>query len=432
MTSIIQSFLFIGETPLFISNHLLKLKHMKSFFKALTLAITFGILIYSCTKDDDFWDWMIPETEDQPTSGQVNGYIFRPAIVPATAERVQQLKLPSGFKVSKFAEQLGKPRILAISPAGHVYTTDREAGIVMLLKDTNNDGVSDSKQTVATLPQAHGLAIHNGRMYIAAVREVYVAPINGDGTLGQPQLIMSNLPDAGQHPNRTLAVGPDNMLYLSIGSTCNSCDESNRLNATMVRSDLDGSNLTVYAKRLRNTIGFGWHPTTGEFWGMDHGIDWLGDDEQKEELNLIKQNANYGWPYIFGEGKYNPGDNPPGDTTYQQYLAITTLPTLLYDAHAAPMQMAFYTGSKFPQEYRNDAFVAMRGSWNRSKPSGYKVVRIHYENGKPVRIDDFLTGFLVDNNRSHFARLVGVAMHPDGSLLVSDDTNGVIYRVTYN
>jgi glucose/arabinose dehydrogenase len=404
---------------------------MKAVWKGLTISLVLAGFVFSCSKDDDFWDWMIPETPDQPTSGQVNGYIFRPAIVPATAERVQQLKLPAGFRVSKFAEQLGKPRILAVAPSGDVYTTDREAGIVMLMKDTNKDGIADGKQTVATIPQAHGLALHNGKMYIAAVREVYVATINSDGTLGQPQAIMTNLPDAGQHPNRTLAVGPDGLLYLSIGSTCNSCDESNPLNATLVRANLDGSNLTVFARRLRNTIGFGWHPSTGELWGMDHGIDWLGDTEQKEELNLLKQGGNYGWPYIFGEGKYNPGDRPPGDTTYQQYLQITTLPTLLYDAHAAPMQMAFYTGTAFPQDYRNDAFVAMRGSWNRSQPTGYKVVRVHFENGKPVRMDDFLTGFLVNNNQAHFGRLVGVAVHPDGSLLVSDDTNGVIYRITH-
>jgi glucose/arabinose dehydrogenase len=147
-------------------------------------------------------------------------------------------------------------------------------------------------------------------------------------------------------------------------------------------------------------------------------------------VNQIKQGADYGWPYIYGEGKYNPADRPMGDTTYKEYLQKTTLPQLTYQAHAAPMSMAFYTGSLFPAEYKNDAFVAMRGSWNRSNPSGYKIVRMHFENGVPVRFDDFVTGFLVNKNRAHFARLVGVAMHTDGSLLFSDDTNGVVYRVS--
>ena len=405
---------------------------MKPWMKVAAAIIVMSGIIYSCSKDSKFWSSMIPETNDTTTSAQVAGYVFTPALAPASAANVQQLKVPAGFTVAKFAEGLGMPRILTISSSGNIYVSDRDAGVVMMLKDTNGDGVSDSKQTVATIKQAHGLAIHNGKMYLTGVREIYVADINADGTLGQPKMIINNLPDGGQHPNRTLAFGPDNKMYITVGSTCNSCKEPNTMNATIVQANEDGSNMIVYAKGLRNTIGFGWHPATNEMWGMDHGIDWLGDDDQKEELNQIKQNGNYGWPYIFADGKYNPQPRPSGDTTYQQYLKLTTLPTLTYQAHSAPMQMVFYTGSKFPAEYKNDAFVAMRGSWNRSSPVGYKVVKIHFENGKPVRFDDFLTGFLINSNRSHFARLVGLAVHPDGSLLVSDDTNGVIYRVSHS
>ncbi len=390
-----------------------------------------SLMMTGCNRGGGFWDAMIPETDEDPTSAQINGYVFRPALVSASPERVQQLKVPSGFSVSIFAQDLGMPRILAVDDKGHVYASDRQAGVVMLLNDSNNDGVSDLKRTVATLKQAHGLAINGSKMYIATVTQLFVADIAADGGLSEPKLIKDNLPDGGQHPNRTLAFGPDGKLYVSIGSTCNSCPEPNTMNATMVQMNADGSNMKIFAKGLRNTIGFGWHPQTKEFWGMDHGIDWLGDDDQKEEVNLIKESAHYGWPYIYGEGKYNPGSRPPSDTTYQQFLQLSILPSLLYQAHAAPMQMAFYTGNKFPMEYQGDAFVAMRGSWNRSQPSGYKIVRMHFENGKPTRIDDFLTGFLVDNNRSHFARPVGVAVHKDGSLLVSDDTNGVIYRVNY-
>ena len=388
--------------------------------------------MYSCSKDSKMWSWVVPETKDTSTTAQVTGYVFTPALEAATAANIQQLKVPSGFTVAKFADGVGKPRILLVSPAGNIYVSDRDAGTVMMLKDANGDGAADSKQVVATIKQAHGLAIRNNKMYITGVREVYVADINADGSLTQPKLIINNLPDGGQHPNRTLAFGPDNKMYITVGSTCNACKEPNTMNATIVQANEDGTNMVVYAKGLRNTIGFGWHPTTGEMWGMDHGIDWLGDNEPPEELNQIKQNANYGWPYIYGNGKYNPQPRPTGDTTYQQYLALTTLPVLTYQGHSAPLQMAFYTGSKFPAEYKNDAFVAMRGSWNRSTPVGYKVVRIHFENGKPTRIDDFLTGFLTNNNKSHFARPVGVAMHTDGSLLVSDDTNGVIYRVTHS
>ncbi|MCC9137122.1 PQQ-dependent sugar dehydrogenase [Pontibacter silvestris] len=404
---------------------------MKTWIKSTLVLSALTIFVFSCSDDDDFWDSMIPETDDDPTTSQVAGYVFKPATMPATDANVQQLEVPAGFTVQKFAEDLGHPRMMVVSSTGHVYVSDREAGEVMLLQDTNGDGIAESEETVANIRHAHGLSIHNGRMYIVAIRELYVADMNMDGTLGQPQLLVNDLPDAGQHPNRTIAFGPDGMMYLSVGSTCNSCPEPNPENATMLRLSSDGSDREIFAEGLRNTIGFGWHPETGELWGIDHGIDWLGDTEQKEEVNKIEEGANYGWPYIYGEGKYNPSDRPQGDTTYEQYLQLTTLPVMTYTAHAAPMAMAFYTGDQFPAEYQGDAFVAMRGSWNRSTPVGYKVVRLHFENGQPVRFDDFLTGFLINDNRAHFARLAGVAIHTDGSLLVSDDTNGVIYRVAY-
>ena len=398
--------------------------------KTLYVVLALSMLLY-CSKDS-LWDTTVPETEDEPTSSEIKGYIFRPALVSATNERVAQLKLPTGFSIHKFAETGGHPRILAISPAGNVYYSDKEAGTVTRLSNTDNDDSAEVKQVVATLKGAHGLSIHQGKMYIATVKEVYVSSINADGSLTTPALLISDLPDGGQHPNRTLAVGPDNMLYVSVGSTCNSCSETNPANATLLRYDLAGKNPIIYASGLRNTIGFAWHPASGNLWGMDHGIDWLGDNEQKEELNAIVQNKFYGWPYIYGEGKYNGMTRPPADSTYQQFLSKTQLPTLLYDAHSAPMQMAFYPGNNFGAEYTNDAFVAFRGSWNRSKPAGYKIVRVHFENGTPVRFEDFLSGFLVDNNRSQFARVVGVAVHPDGSLFISEDANGVIYRISKN
>lgn len=404
---------------------------MKTILKAFIIPCFVVLLAISCNKKSSLWDWMIPETEDTSTAAQINGYIFRPALAPASAENIQQLKVPEGFSLSVFAREIGKPRILATHNE-NVYVSDREAGKVLLLKDTDGDGESDLNNTVAEIKQAHGLAVHNSRLYIVAVKELYVADINADGSLGTPQMLTDKLPDGGQHPNRTIGIGPDNKLYISIGSTCNSCDEPNDLNGTMAIANLDASGLRIFSKGLRNTIGFAWHPSTGQLWGMDHGIDWLGDDDQKEELNHIRDGANYGWPYIYGEGKFNPGDRPPGDTTYSQYLAITSLPTLTYQAHAAPMQLAFYNGDQYPQEYHQNAFIAMRGSWNRSTPVGYKVVRIVFENNQPVRFEDFLSGFLVNNNKSHFGRLVGIAVHQDGSLLVSDDTNGMIYRISHD
>lgn len=403
---------------------------MENPFKRIAIIFIGAVYICSCKKENDSWDWMIPETDDSTTTAQVIGYVFRPALVPASGENISQLKVPGGFAVTKFADSLGKPRIIVVSPSGKVYFSDREAGVVMMLDDLDKDGVADAKSVVASLPQAHGLCYYNDRLYIATVNEVYSAAVNSDGKLSEPSLLIGGLPDGGQHPNRTLAVGPDGLLYITIGSTCNACPESNPLNATIVRSNLNGSNLTVFAKGLRNTIGFAWHPVTKELWGLDHGIDWLGNDDQKEELNHIKYQGFYGWPYIFGEGKYNPAQRPPADTTYMQFLDMSILPSLTYQAHAAPMQLAFYDADAFGSEYRNEAFATMRGSWNRSEPVGYSVVHIHFENGIPIRFEDFLTGFLVNNNKAHFGRPVGLVLHTDGSLLVSDDTNGLIYRIS--
>ncbi|WP_128547056.1 PQQ-dependent sugar dehydrogenase [Larkinella soli] len=399
----------------------------------LGIALASLAVMSSCSKDH-LIDAKIPETNREPTSASIQGNVFEPALVDATDERIAQLKVPAGFKIAKFADQLNKPRILAVSPEGRVYVSSRAAGTVTLLKDTNNDGVADSKETVATIKNVHGLAIHDGKLYMVAIKELYAAPINGDGTLGTAQMLINNLPDAGQHPNRTIDFGPDNMLYITVGSTCNACAEPNAEHATILKANPDGSGRMIYASGLRNTIGFDWHPQTGELFGLDHGIDWLGDEQQKEEVNQIKQSAFYGWPYIYGDGNYNPHPRPMGDTTYAQILAKTTLPSYSYEAHAAPMQMFFYTSSgapgSFPADYVNDAFATMRGSWNRTKPSGYKVVRIHFENGKPTAIDDFVTGFLVNNNQAQFGRPVGLAFLPDGSLLFSEDNNGVIYRVS--
>lgn len=405
---------------------------MKRWIYVFILILGISGLVISCEEDDDgFWSSLIPETEEEPTRSQIDGYVFKPAVELPTEEHVQQLQLPEGFVIQKFAEGLGEARMMAVSDEGHVYVSLRKEGEVVLLQDNDGDGTADRQETVAQIAQAHGLTIHEGKLYIAAVRKIYAAPINADGTLGEPQMLTDKLPDGGQHPNRTLAFGPDGMLYITIGSTCNSCAETNDWNATIVRANADAQNIAVFAKGLRNTIGFGWHPETQEMWGMDHGIDWLGDTQQKEELNKLTQGADYGWPYIFGEGKYNPGDRPPGNMTYQDYLEQTTLPVLTYTAHAAPIDMVFYTGDQFPEEYRQDAFVAMRGSWNRSEPVGYKVVRLHFENGQPAGFEDFLTGFLINDEKAHFGRLAGLAVYTDGSLLVSDDTNGVIYRIAY-
>ena len=378
----------------------------------------------------------------QPTSDQLRdpehadvevvAHVVEPRGLDPTPDRIAGLRLPAGFEIGVFARDLVNPRVLAVADDGAVYVTRRSVGDVVLLRDEDGDGVADRQETVASRPNLHGIAIDGDAVYLVAVGELYRTRILDDGRLAPLELLADDLPDLGQHPNPMVVVGPDGMLYLTMGSTCNACSDANPENATMLRAAPDGSSRTIFASGLRNTIGYGFHPETGQIFGMDHGIDWLGDNEQHEELNQVVEGNRYGWPYVYADGKYNPQDHPPGEITMADWAARSAEPVGLYTPHAAPMQLAFYTGDQFPDEYRGDAFVAMRGSWNRRPPSGYEVVRIRFESGRPVAFEPFLQGFLVDDGEwGHLGRLCGLVQTPDGALLLSDDTNGVVYRIAY-
>lgn len=370
--------------------------------------------------------------QNDGTDTSVRHTVFQPRAAEATPQRLAQVRLPSGFAIAPFASGLKNPRILAVDPDGHVYVSRREQGDVLLLRDADGDGRADGAPVpVLHRPGAHGLAVHDGQLYIATVKEVLRAPILPDGRLGEVELLVDDLPDGGQHPNRTLAFGPDGKLYVSVGSTCNACNETNPEHATILRMEPDGSSRTIFASGLRNTIGFGWHPDSGELWGMDHNIDSLGDDQHAEELNRIEAGKKYGWPHVFAKGDLHPQTTPPGGISHEQWRRTSEPMVIGYTAHAAPMQMAFHPGTGLPEDYRGDAFVAMRGSWNRKPASGYEVARIRFDGDRPVEIEPFATGFLVDGGQAHVARPVGLAVMPDGAMLVSDDSNGAIYRIAY-
>ena len=165
-----------------------------------------------------------------------------------------------------------------------------------MLQDADGDGKADEQRTIASRPHMHGIAIDGKTMYLVTVEDIYTAEIKDDGTLGELERIVNDLPDSGQHPNRTIAMGPDRMLYVSVGSTCNACEESSPESATILRVKPDGTSRTIFASGLRNMIGFAWHPETGKLYGMDHGTDWMGDERPSEELNVIEQGKKYGWP----------------------------------------------------------------------------------------------------------------------------------------
>jgi glucose/arabinose dehydrogenase len=281
----------------------------------------------------------------------------------------------------------------------------------------------------------HGIAIHDDKMYLAIIHAIYIADMRKDGTLGKLQTLVDDLPNGGQHANRTLGFGPDGMLYVSVGSLCDTCSETDPKNATILQVDPNSGQETIFASGLRNTLGFAWHPKTKEMWGMDLGIDFLGDNKPGEELNHLVKGAMYGWPYAYGNRQPNTEIKASSGESIAKMVKQSKPAALLYTAHAAPMQMAFYTGSQFPAAYRDDAFVAMHGSWNRRPPSGYEIIRIKFNDaGQPQAFAPFVTGFLTrqkGGTYAEFGRPTGLAIAKDGSLLVGDDTHGVIYRISY-
>ena len=368
-----------------------------------------------------------------PGEASVEAHVVKPAPLPATDDRIRALKLPAGFTLTKYAEGLGKPRVMVLAPDGALYVSDRDAGTIQRLPPPGKDGKpTGPAKIVLKKNDVHGLALRDGTLWYITICELFSAPIKPDGTIGPEKKLLGDLPDAGQHPNRTIGFGPDGWLYVSVGSTCNECDERNPENATMLRLKPDGSGKEVFATGLRNTIGFDWHPQTKALYGWDDGVDWLGDDAQREELNLIERGQKYGWPLIFADGQKNYY-REPAKGTLDDWDRESRRPVGTYTAHSSGMQLVFYSGSQFPAEYRGDAFVTLHGSWNRRPPSGYEIVRVHFENGQFKAIEPWLTGFLVEDQGkpARWARPFGLVVAKDGSLLMGEDQNGIIYRIAH-
>lgn len=359
-----------------------------------------------------------------------DGGVLRPTELGFQQAYLEQLSVPAGFRVQVFAIPGGRTRMLA-EHGGAIYVTRPEQGDVLRLADGNDDGVAEIIQSVTSgYPLIHGIAFDGDTVYLATPKQLLRGTVAGDGSFGALETLFDDLPDGGQHPLRTLGIGPDGLLYISVGSTCDACVESNPENATLLQVAQDGSSRTIFASGLRNTLGFDWHPETNELWGVDNGSDWRGNDLPPEELNRIEAGNDYGWPYCYAKQVIDPIIDDPENAPKAEYCSSTTPSVLENQAHEAPIALTFYEGLAFPEAYRGDAFVAMRGSWNRIPATGYKIARVVFEGGEPVAIEDFVTGFLNAEGLATFARPAGVTVDAQGALLFSDDSNGVIYRVT--
>ena len=333
--------------------------------------------------------------------------------------------LPPGFKIELFASDLGSVRFMAIGPSGALFVSVPRTGRILALPDRDRDGKTDRTTVFADdLNRPHGLAFRDGDLYVAETdRVVRLRDKDGDLRADDQQVIVADLPSGGGHWTRTIGFGPDGKLYVSIGSSCNVCIERDPRRAAIVQYNPDGTGEQIYAAGLRNSVGFVWHPETGEMWATDNGRDWLGDDLPSDEINIVVNGGFYGWPYCYGR---NISDPDFGD---RDRCAQATPPEVALQAHSAPLGLAFYTGAQFPETYRGNLFVAYHGSWNRSIPTGYKVVRVRMEKGKPVEVEDFATGWLQGDQA--WGRPVDVLVWTDGSLLVTDDRTGFIYRIWY-
>lgn len=331
----------------------------------------------------------------------------------------QGLRLPPGFHTSVFAQDLGGVSYLTLGPGNVVYASRPGAGLVVRLPDANRDGVADSVVTVARgLRGPFGIAFRGDTMFVA--EETAVQRFDPGTTT--PVTVVPRLPGGG-HVTRTVVFGADGKMYVSVGSSCNLCDEADSMRAAVVQFNRDGSGGRIFARGLRNSVGLAVHPTTGELWATNNDRDNLGDDVPPERINIVKGGRYYGWPQCYLPGVRNP-EYATADCSTVEPPAIT------FQAHSAPLGMTFYTGTAFPPGYHGDAFVAYHGSWNRSVPTGAKVVRVQVENGLPVGIDDFIVGWQRPDG-TRWGRPVGLVMASDGTLFVSDDMGGKIWRVTY-
>jgi glucose/arabinose dehydrogenase len=345
----------------------------------------------------------------------------------------RSLNLPAGFRVNMYVTGLDGVRWLGLGPDGLLYATAPGGGTVYTLPDANGDGVADTIHTfAANLPGVHGIAFHDGAVYVATQTTlVRLRDTNGDQTADTREVLATDLPSGGVHITRTLLFLPDGYLLVAAVSSCYVCVEINPKRAAISLYTAEGKFQRVYAGGLRNAVGLILQPGSNTVWATNNGRDNLGDNIPPETVYQIQDGVNYGWPYCYGARIPDTSQNPPS----ANYCAQTGAPAVEMQAHSAPLGAAFYAGSGFPAQFAGDLFVAFHGSWNRSVPTGYKLVRIRFANGQPDAgagaqlIEDFATGW--QQASGVWGRPVDPLVAPDGTLLLTDDRAGAVYRIRY-
>jgi len=378
------------------------------------------------------------------------------AVQSAFAADLADIRLPDGFKIEVFADfntkngaQLSGLRMMALDAKGNLYVSTVGSNRVVMLPDRNHDGVADEAITVAqNLNAPQGLAFVGDSLLIANQDGVVRVTHEREGW-SKPQAFITNLPTGG-HTLKNIKLGPDGFLYINVGSSCNVCVENEPMRATMLRYTLEGKpagalttlgrhqQSAIFARGLRNSQGFAWHPLTGAMYATNNGADnrsgilggAVNDELPPEHLNKIEAGKHYGWPHCWGGSKeIGTQFEDPNFKGAAGFCDTTQAPAASFKAHTTPIGIAFLDKTNWPSAYKTDAIVALHGSWNRKQPAGYQLVRVKFKANEPLAVEDFATGWL--SNQQAWGRPVDVLVGADGALYVSDDKANAIYRISY-
>jgi len=366
-----------------------------------------------------------PDIPNAEVAKTLRGVPQPPFATPAEKLQINQLKMPKGFKLEVYISGIANARSLRVGDKGTVFVSNRQLDKVYAVVERS--GKREAKVIASGLDRPNGLAFHNGTLYIGEgtkISKLEKIEDNLDNP-GKPAVIYSDLPNHQSHGWKFIAIGPDHKLYINVGAPCNICEPPAE-NAQIRRINLDGSGAEVFARGVRNSVGFDWHPITKDLYFTDNGRDWLSEDLPEDELNRVtKVGQHFGFPYC------HQGNFTDREMGWGRSCDEFTPPVALLGPHSAALGLRFYTGTMFPREYRNALFIARHGSWNRTKKIGGDVVTAKLNvDGSVKSVQPFITGFL--NNNEYWGRPVDVHVMKDGSMLISDDFAGAIYRVTYS
>ncbi len=385
--------------------------------KKTLLFTALSFLVFSCKEKRE-------ESKEQ---------IEKPIIVEHPTDLpLDSLNLPDGFKITVFAEGIDGARSMAMGDDGTLFVGTRNENTIYALQDLDGDFWAEKVMVLdTTLEVPNGVAFKDGALYVAEVSRLLKYPNieNQLSDIPEPEVIYDDYPTEFHHGWKYIAFGPDDKLYVPVGAPCNICERSSEDErfATITRMDPDGSNREIYAKGVRNTVGFTWHPETKELWFTDNGRDMMGDDIPPCELNRVSEaGQHFGYPYCHGGTIKDPefGDQYP--------CSDFVPPVQQMGAHVAPLAVKFYRGKMFPEKYKDYAIVAEHGSWNRSSKVGYRISLVKLDGNKAVGYETFIDGWLNEEKQEAFGRPVDLLFLKDGSMLISDDFADAIYRVTYN